>query len=276
MNIQELTVEEADISLINYKLDRYGIAVVRNFISQADLAIVVQQFEGAFDDTKLGCTEVHKHPLNPGKVARYQFCAIDASLDAIKRVYSSEVIRAVERGYYGDGVNIESCDQIFFTHEVESESDILPWHFDRQESLKFYVNLDDVNEENGAFQYDPGSHRLGHMIANYCIAMGEEVGEIRNDVPDSFLINPVRISVNAGDLVIFDAAGFHKAGSIRSGKERRVMRAHSHPLPIVTYNARVLSSDWFISKILRGLRPLSVKRYRRLSSKIIEKLELTR
>ena len=96
------------------------------------------------------------------------------------------------------------------------------------------------------------------------------------DVPSNFLINLIRNPVNTGGLVIFYAAGLHEAGSVRSGKEGRVLHTHSHPLPVVTYKARALSSDWFISKLTRALRTLSVKRYFQLSPKTIEDLELTR
>ena len=177
---------------------------------------------------------------------------------------------------YYQGEDAVASDQVFMTHELASDTDILPWHFDRQESLKFYVNLLPVTLDNGAFQYDVGSHREGHLIANNFILQGVPVGQIPNDIPEEFLRNPVVIEVDAGDLVVFDAAGYHKAGSVSLGNERMVIRGHSHPLPVVTYKAKLFSSNWFSERFFNIQKYLGPKVCRRWSARLYNKLVLTR
>jgi len=167
-------------------------------------------------------------------------------------------------------------DDVFFTNEKASDTPILPWHFDRMQSLKFYINLLDVDEENRAFEFDLGSHREGHFRANYYILSGLKVGEIPNDIPDGELPNPVTISVKAGDLVIFDADGFHRGGVVSSGNERKVVRGHSHPIPNRAYEAKRFDSHWWLQRPFNMAKYLSSRAGRILPSGRLTNSTLTR
>jgi len=46
------------------------------------------------------------------------------------------------------------------------------------------------------------------------------------------------ITVSAGDLVIFDSAGFHRGGKVDEGHERYVLRGHSHPADVKKYGQK--------------------------------------
>ena len=219
-----------------------------------------------------GCTQIHGSLNNSGKVGRYKF---DGKLENIVKKFGSRLIEDVTRHYYYP-VEVNVCSEVFFTHELASNEDILPWHFDRQESLKFYVNLTDVTRDNGALQYDIGSHREGHLIADNHVLRGVPVGAIPNDIPDEFLRCPQVIEVSAGDLVIFDAAGFHKAGSVNEKCSRMVIRAHSHPLPVAGYKAKLFSSHWFSQSIFNSQRFIGRKVQRRATAKLLRNLKLTR
>jgi ectoine hydroxylase-related dioxygenase (phytanoyl-CoA dioxygenase family) len=120
--------------------------------------------------------------------------------------------------------------------------------------LKFYINLTDVDEGNGAFRYDVGSHREGQLLANYQILSGVAVGKIKNDVPDAFIRNPLVINAKAGDLVVFDAAGYHKAGTVQKERQRMMARGHSHPLPILGYTSKPWGVHWWVASIFNPFR----------------------
>ena len=122
-----------------------------------------------------------------------------------RSIFSSDFIKDISDKYFGS--KSLACNDIFFTHEKESNISILPWHFDRQQSLKFYINLVNVDKTNGAFEYDIGSHREGHFRANFYILSGVKVGEIPNNIPENELHNPTTIIADAGDLIIFDPDG---------------------------------------------------------------------
>ena len=51
---------------------------------------------------------------------------------------------------------------------------------------------------------------------------------------------PVILSAKAGSLLVFNTAGFHKAGNIEKGKKREVIRVHfskKYPKSIIFFNS---------------------------------------
>ena len=247
-------------------LDRMGICIIKNFLSADELSLLTIEHKKAFKDNDPGIDEVQPHPTNiDGFVARCKTNKLSDAFSTTKSIFLSDFLDEVSSLYFETKYLLN--DDIFFTHEKESNIPILPWHFDKQQSLKFYINLLDVNEDNGALGYDPGSHREGHFRANYYVLSGTKLGEIPNDIPEQELHNPLTISVNAGDLVIFDPDGFHCGGTVSPGFERKVIRGHSHPLPIRT-KPKLFDTMWWLNspfnlaKYLnkRGRRALPIKR----------------
>lgn len=275
--LANLYADKTDLGDIVAKLDEYGICIVQGFLDSISLEELISEFNQALDGKVgvNGCVDIHKHPKNSGSVARYNAADMQDIFLRLKGLFCGEFSRSVTESYFSTTKSVTS-EQIFLTYELESEEDILPWHFDRQEALKFYINLDDVNMNNGALQYDVGSHREGHLIANHFILQGTPVGKIPNDVPEKFLRCPIAIEVSAGDLVIFDPAGFHKAGKVKVGRRRRVARGHSHPIPIRRYSADFLSLQWFSESFLNFQKILGKKVVRKSSTKLLAELKRTR
>lgn len=263
----------SDCSKIVAALHHNGICIVEGFFDAGEITKAIETLEAHLSDEMEGCTEIHGSSNNNGKVGRYKFDGMSENI--VKKKFGSQLIKDVTQRYYSPH-KISVCTDVFFTHELASEMDILPWHFDRQESLKFYVNLVDVTLDNGALQYDIGSHREGHLIADTHVLRGVPVGAIPNDVPDELLRCPQVIEVSAGDLVIFDAAGFHKAGAVQKECSRMVIRAHSHPMPVAGYKAKFLSSHWFSESIFNLQRFIGKKSQRRATAKLLKDLKLTR
>jgi hypothetical protein len=251
----EIGACDIDVETIYARLQLDGIIVVRGYLDSQDVSDLIKLLQlinvGAHDVP--GLIKAHKHPLNDGKVLRLELKEVAGAASKLRDVFANDFFSKLVSRYYSDS-KVAVCEQVFMTHEVESEEDILPWHTDRQESLKFYINLTDVDEGNGAFRYDVGSHREGHLLANYQILSGIAVGKIKNDVPDAFIRNPLVINAKAGDLVVFDAAGYHKAGTVQKGRQRMVARGHSHPLPILGYTSKPWSVHWWVASILNPFR----------------------
>ncbi len=145
---------------------------------------------------------------------------------------------------------IDFNDEVFITHEKPCEKPILPWHFDRVQSLKFWINLTDTTKENGAFEYCPGTHWEGHYRAGFHLSQGGAVENIPNDIDPDLVRNPVSIELKAGDLLIFDPDGFHRGGIVQPGQERRVLRGHTHPKGQRRYGDKPLSSGWWLRSFL--------------------------
>lgn len=274
-DLKKIEVEAKDIKAINSKLFNYGIVLIKGFSDKDSIMNLKEIFNDHLAMQRAGCIDIHKHPQNNGKVGRYLTNSISKDSIDLKDTFINDFTEQIAREYYS-GSKVKLCDELFLTHELPSETDILPWHFDRQESLKFYLNLTDVDITNGAFQYDIGSHREGHLIANQFLMKGTSVFQIPNDVPDEFLRNPVVVDASAGDMIIFDSAGFHKAGKIDEGKERMVIRGHTHPDPMPAFKSKIFSADWFIRKFLSFTSKLFSIQARRASEKLFKKLSRTR
>jgi len=125
-------------------------------------------------------------------------------------------------------------------------------HFDRNASLKFFLYLNDVTKENGAFYIQPGSHKLGKKLREKAWGkliptpndnfikkisqkfFGTKFNQVKNrieiDYPelyDSSKLIPVE--GKAGTLIVFDSDIFHLGGLIeKKGLERLVLRMHSY------------------------------------------------
>lgn len=245
-SLDDIKTESRDVSEIVKFLDKFGICVVKNFLDGDQLSRLTGEHEAVYSIKDPGIAKVHGHPTNEdGMVARCKTSQLSDKFSTTKDIFLSDFMREVTEAYFMTDKTLIN-DEVFFTHEKHSETPILPWHFDRQQSLKFYINLLDVDESNGAFGFDIGSHREGHFRANYYILSGVKIGEIPNDIPEDELHNPVTIAARAGDLVIFDPDGFHCGGSVSPEKERKIVRGHSHPLPNRGYEAKRFDVDWWL------------------------------
>ena len=266
-NLDLITIKSFNISKVIDTIDQYGCCVIKNYLNKKELNDLKSEFDHMFLDSKENNTFIiNSHPTN--KKGVYIICKknqLRLPYRTIKNIFTSKFMQKIADKYF-------KCDyffnhEIFLTHEQPSKTELLPWHFDRKHALKFYINLVDVDETQGAFAYDIGSHREGHFRANYYMLSGAKVGDIPNDIPIKELHRPTNIVTKAGSLVIFDTDGFHKEGLLSKG-ERKVIRGHSNPRPLVQYKAKIFDAHWWlqstfnIAKFLKksGTRNIPAKR----------------
>ena len=232
MTVREIALPpDAAAEQVAETLRVHGIAQLVGALDAPLLAALRHEFERAFEASDPGIDLRHEHPTNRGgRVVRTTTRRLDpAHFRASRSVWLSERHERIARAYYAPH-EVRVNEQLFFTHERACEREILPWHFDRQQSLKFWVYLTDCPREAGAFEYALGSHREGRFRASYYLLKGVPLRELPNDVPADEVRGAACIEGAAGDLVIFDSDGFHKGGTVGPGRERRVMRGHSHPV----------------------------------------------
>lgn len=229
MNINLESKNETTEVILNLK--KYGITVVRGYVNKIILDSLCCEFNKTFSSTDSSIFMKHRHPTNlNGVVVRAKRKQMsNEEFPTIKSIFSSSFMNSIVQKYY-EPYEYKLNDDIFITHEKGCEVPILPWHYDRVQSLKFYIYLDDTTADNGAFEYVPGSHNEGHYRANYHLLKGFKVSELPNDIPEDEILYPVTINGKAGDLIIFDPDGFHRGGIVQDGEQRRIMRGHSHPV----------------------------------------------
>lgn len=265
-------VADATVESSIEQLKKFGITVVPNYLRPAMLVDLNEEFEISLShDHQSFLQQPTRHPLNPrGMVARLNPHNTVTSQDfpVMTAAFNDAFMRQVAHAYYSPhGYSFNEA--VFITNEFESEVNILPWHFDRIQSLKFWFNLTDTTKENGAFEYCPGTHWEGRYRAGYHMSQGCPVADIPNDIDDDLIRNPVCLELNAGDLLIFDADGFHRGGVVQPGRERRVIRAHTYPTGR-RYGDRLLSPGWWVSSRLNINRWLKSSTTRLLGDELQE------
>jgi len=268
---QDLSVEVVIQSILR-KLKKYGMVIVPNYLDVTKLAILNDEFQRSLSlEHQSFFQQPAPHPTNPmGLTARLNPHHAMASQEfpVMNKVFNDAFMRQIAHGYYSPH-NYSFNEAVFITNEFESEVNILPWHFDRIQSLKFWFNLTDTTRENGAFEYCPGTHWEGRYRAGYHMSQGCPIKEIPNDIDDDLIRNPVCIELKAGDLLIFDADGFHRGGIVEPGNERRVLRAHTYPIGR-RYDDRMFSRGWWVSSPLNLNRWFKSSATRILGDKIQE------
>lgn len=230
---------------------RYGISHVPGFISEQNLVQLNDEFLRVLTDKSSSILAQTGHPRNPeGRTARFTPWHQSALIDfpAITGLFLDEFMQEVANAYYYPH-KVDVNDEVFITHEKPAEQPILPWHFDRVQSIKFWVYLTDTTVENGAFEYCPSTHWEGHYRAGFHLSQGCAVEDIPNDIDEELVRNPVSLELKAGDLLIFDSDGFHRGGVVQPGYERRVLRGHTHLSGVRRYGDRPLSSGWWQKSI---------------------------
>ena len=98
ITLEDLYVDGSDHECLLGKLNKYGIAIVKNYISQGQLNSFKKEFVAAFngDIGNDGCVMLHDHPLNKGgKVARFNGHRMAGGYPAIHSVFCSDFVSMV-------------------------------------------------------------------------------------------------------------------------------------------------------------------------------------
>ena len=249
-------IAEPTIDSIIRQLKKHGVALVPSFLNQAQVGDLNVEFSRTLTEDAASIYARSRYPTScNGKAARLNPRHVKAmeEFPSITSTFSSDFMRQIADAHYAPH-DYSFNEAVFITNEFASEVPILPWHFDRVQSLKFWFYLTDTTRENGAFEYCPGTHWEGRYGAGYHLSQGCAVVDIPNDIDEELVRNPVAMELDAGDLLIFDADGFHRGGVVQDGAERRVLRAHTSPTGR-RYSDKPLTPGWWVRS------PLNINRW---------------
>ncbi|MAY83542.1 MAG: hypothetical protein CMP59_05340 [Flavobacteriales bacterium] len=117
-------------------------------------------------------------------------------------------------------------------------------HFDVQKCLKFFIYLNDVSANNGAFEFVPGTHKWVEDIrrSDKASEITFENRELSRQLPYKEE-DVISLEAPAGTMFIFDTDMFHRTGTTSMG-ERKIMRGH-------TYFDEVKDPDPIFAKTIR-------------------------
>lgn len=146
-------------------------------------------------------------------------------------------------------------NSIYSTHDYKFDGSVGRngfLHFDRNASLKYFLYLNDVTKENGAFFIQPNSHKLGKKLRQKAWGnlipkpndsfflkiiiklFGKPFKDVKNrielDYPELYDESKlIPVEGKAGTLIVFDSDLFHQGGKInKKGAERIVLRMHNY------------------------------------------------
>lgn len=145
------------------------------------------------------------------------------------RVFGSEYMHSICDEYLDLPNDFNNA--IYITHDLPNPKTVTLLHYDRIYALKFYIYLFDTSKDNGAFEIILGSQVHGRNARHKYLKKGylEKDIPIKDFPPNLPLAVP--IESDAGTLIIFDTDTIHRGGVVLPGKERLIMRAHSHTIP---------------------------------------------
>jgi|GEM_PF-5021025 len=235
---QEAISESAENSEgICNKLAQYGIAFVPSYLSGEKLTRTQAEFDRLLEEDFDAATLIKRND----KVHRIiDFSALEA-FPTILKLHKNELFDNVGKDFFSPYRHTTSAVYAGLTKEPAPLSH--EWHMDMGPPLvKFFLYINDVDNKNGAFGYDLGSHRSGflrrmYLDNRYELNPQESLPLLYVSNPEQDLINPMRIIGKAGDLIIFNTYGFHSAGNIEPGHKRKIIRYHTAPATASGENA---------------------------------------
>jgi ectoine hydroxylase-related dioxygenase (phytanoyl-CoA dioxygenase family) len=148
----------------------------------------------------------------------------------LSAVFGAPFMAEVARAIYGQ-VEVVLNHQVYvnLNHGTPEPIRQLPFvpHFDKIQTLKFFVYLTDTSARTGAMGVVPGSHLANREERLACYEENPDFRAVRNLVSGEELLP---VEAPAGTLFVFDTDVTHEAGHVAIGEERRIMRGHTRSL----------------------------------------------
>jgi hypothetical protein len=150
-------------------------------------------------------------------------------LPTILSFYNTDSFRAITNEFYGDSEGrIEYMSEVF-VHETPETKEPLSGklHWDRAQTLKFWVYVDDVPEEAGPMLIEPDSTNRNRDLRKQLVEQSK-VG--LKGGKDNLVMDPfeelIALSAGKGSILIHDTDASHGASEVRPGFTRMIVRGH--------------------------------------------------
>jgi len=147
---------------------------------------------------------------------------------AIFAFYNADAFRSITRKYYTDCERGAEYVTEIFVHETPETSDPLSGklHWDRAQTLKFWIYVDELPEEAGPMLIEPGSGPRNREIR-----VAEHVGKDKlvggvDNVVEATRQETTVLAAPAGSIMIHDTDASHGASEVMPGYVRRIIRGH--------------------------------------------------
>jgi hypothetical protein len=244
---------DASPALVLELVERYGVVLMPAYLQGERLAAVKGEAERLLDDEKVGVIE--RDYAVGRSISVYRDKWQPERYPAMAKLMETPLMREVASGYMG--ANCSFNHHFFVTRETRAGEPITDLHYDRLETLKFFIYMLDTDRSNGAFECVPGSHRMVQEIRDYHLKRGARIFDLPNLKAPEWLGKPVPMEGPAGTMIIFTTDVFHQGGIVSPDRERWVVRAHTRANPLPEYEPRpLLTRQWWRESAFNPLRYL--------------------
>lgn len=215
---------DTDINTMSNTLDECGVFIVENFVTGETLNGLYNEVLNLCE-TKGGHYEFGRNYRGP---------SLGSFNDGgyVKKVFNCEWLKSLDKTYRKTDKGFSSA--IYATYDFKNDKGLARngWlHFDREQCLKYFIYLTDIDSTNGALNISPKSRKKGKELREKSWSTTNNYGSVLNrielDYPellDEYPCYPIEYP--AGTLIVFDTDTFHKGGECEDGKSRLVVRAH--------------------------------------------------
>ena len=248
IKIEDSKFDDKEFKNIISFLNVNGFVVIKNFYKKEFLNNIKDIFKKIFTQEYKIKGKIWGHPTNSDglQLLTYQKDIELVSDTKFKELFQNDYLKKISKAYFGIN-EFEFNEKLRFLSLKYSKKPVTSWHYDATQSLKFWVNLQDTDEKNGALLVAPGTHYLGRLIAENNLLKGISIKKMRTGVrnDDIVLQNRISLNVSFGDLIIFDTDIFHTGGLISENQERLSVYSYTFPLP-QKKNVAFCSPGWFL------------------------------
>lgn len=190
------------------ELNTHGVSIVPNFLKNPEKYI-----------TKIESHLNHPKCWKDKHESDFRLNGIDKIDESFKKIFDDKIIRNLYELYVGklNESYVMANKTLFKKSNLGSGGG---WHKDNiSRQLKFMVYLNDVDSNNGAFEYLEKTNRIYTKIKidflnNGMFGVSNRIKKV-DDLKNNYKIKLA--AAKAGDLIIFDSSGIHRGKPIKKG-----------------------------------------------------------
>lgn len=184
-----------------------GFLVKENFLSKIECELLISQVESYVENGLISWID---------------------ELESDVRIFnfSSDVFSSNEHldisGLYAKYISSNTCNKFIMANKLvyreNNKGSGGGWHRDNlnKRQLKFMIYLNDVDENGGAFEYIPESHKVSSKF--FTNSFNNNFRYNSDDISKLYPNKSIKLSGKAGTLIAFDSSGIHRGSPILKGK----------------------------------------------------------
>jgi hypothetical protein len=216
---------ESSLNDILGSVSNHGLAVLPSFISRLELELLDQEFESLL--------KTRNKAIKPFDLEKGEGVGVDRNrlrekdFPATSDFFDRPFMHKIAKAYVHPSAKLNS--KIYVVRDVVGTTTYAnDLHFDVKKCLKFFIYLNDVSANNGAFEFVPNTHKWSEDLRR-----SDRASEITFDNRELSRQLPyqeedvISLEAPAGTLFIFDTDMFHRTGTTSMG-ERKIMRGHTY------------------------------------------------